>query len=131
MLLSSRSTTSSSSSFGVSNWLLDFLSKFGDKIVASYELILLMLLAIGFKVLRPHLNSTELRFFVGVGGIGLYLGVFECTCTTPGSCSGYKLVRDVLQAVSFLVVIIAMNFNLQGIAQQITETTASVGNKKK
>jgi len=112
--------------YGKASAIGEFIPLFLEKITSTLELLLFLLLAVGYKVVRANLNLTEIRFLLGLTGISLYLGVVECTCTTPGSCSGYKLCRDLLQALAFLVIIVAMNFNLQSLAHQIVDTSASV-----
>jgi len=96
-----------------------------DKIQTIMELMMFLLVALGWKFLRPNLNLTEIRFAVGISVISFYLGVFEVACTTQSTCSGYQLSRYILHSLCYLVVIVAMNFNLQLIYAQISEAPAS------
>merc|ERR1712083_1047638 len=66
------------------------------------------------------------RFAVGISLISFYLGIFEVACTTQSTCSGYQLSRYILHSLCYLVVIVAMNFNLQLVYAQIADAPASV-----
>jgi len=97
-----------------------------DKAQDISELMMFLLIALGWKVLRGSLNITEVRFAVGVSVISFYLGVFEVACTTNSQCSGYQLSRYILRSLCYLVVIVAMNFNLQVVHAQIADAPASL-----
>lgn len=97
-----------------------------DKVQTILELMMFLLTSLGWKFLRPHLNVTEVRFAVGISVISFYLGVFEVACTTASTCSGYKLSRYILHSLCYLVVIVAMNFNLQMVLHQISEAPANL-----
>lgn len=101
-----------------------------EKVQTIMELMMFLLIALGWKLLRGSLNITEMRFAGGISVISFYLGVFEVACTTQSTCSGYTLSRYILHALCYLVVIVAMNFNLQMIAAQISDSTASVDSGK-
>mmetsp|Transcript_16712 Transcript_16712/g.47555 ORF Transcript_16712/g.47555 Transcript_16712/m.47555 type:complete len:456 (-) Transcript_16712:159-1526(-) len=118
------SRTGSDSSIGNVGWQLL------DKVQTILELMMFFLIALGWKFLRGTLNETEIRFAVGISVISFYLGVFEVACTTPPACSGYQLSRYILHSLCYLVVIVAMNFNLQMIYAEITTATASVESGK-
>jgi len=97
-----------------------------DKVQTIMELMMFLLIALGWKFLRTTLNVTEVRFAVGISVISFYLGVFEVACTTESTCSGYRLSRYILHSLCYLVVIVAMNFNLQMVHTQIMEQPASL-----
>lgn len=107
---------------GVSEVIWQLLDKAQD----ISELMMFLLIALGWKVLRGSLNITEVRFAVGVSVISFYLGVFEVACTTRSTCSGYQLSRYILRSLCYLVVIVAMNFNLQVVHAQIADAPASL-----
>ncbi|CAE7492020.1 Gpr107, partial [Symbiodinium pilosum] len=94
------------------------------------ELMTFLLLSLGWKVLRSSLDVSEIRFAVAVSIISFYLGVFQVACTTTATCSGYQLSRYILHSLCFLVVIVAMNFNLQKLVSAIAEAPASLESGK-
>jgi len=96
-----------------------------DKVQTILELMMFLLVSLGWKFLRPSLNVTEVRFAVGISVISFYLGIFEVACKTPATCNGYKLSRYILHALCYLVVIVAMNFNLQMVQAQISDAPAT------
>lgn len=96
-----------------------------DKVQTILELMMFLLISLGWKFLRNSLNITEVRFALGISVISFYLGVFEVACTTVSTCSGYKLSRYILHSLCYLVVIVAMNFNLQMVQAQIADAPAS------
>lgn len=51
-------------------------------------------------------------------------------CSTPSTCSGYQLSRYILHALCYLVVIVAMNFNLQKLLSAIHDASASMESGK-
>lgn len=104
--------------------------KLVEKVQTIMELMMFLFIALGWKFLRGTLNVTEMRFAGGISVISFYLGVFEVACSTPSTCSGYVLSRYILHALCWLVVIVAMNFNLQLIHAQIVEATASAESGK-
>jgi len=101
-----------------------------DKVQTILELMMFLLIALGWKFLRSNLNITEVRFAVGISVISFYLGVFEVACTSQSTCSGYTLSRYILHSLCYLVVIVAMNFNLQTIHAQIADAPASLESGK-
>merc|ERR1712039_933009 len=118
------SRTGSNSTLGQVGWQLL------DKVQTILELMMFLLIALGWKFLRPSLNLTEVRFALGISVISFYLGVFEVACTTQSTCSGYQLSRYILHSLCYLVVIVAMNFNLQMVYAQIAEAPASLDSGK-
>lgn len=118
------SRTGSNSTLGQVGWQLL------EKVQTILELMMFLLIALGWKFLRPTLNLTEVRFALGISVISFYLGVFEVACTTQSTCSGYQLSRYILHSLCYLVVIVAMNFNLQMVYAQIGEAPASLESGK-
>lgn len=94
------------------------------------ELMMFLLISLGWKILRGTLDNSEVRFAMSISAISLYLGVFEVACQTPSSCNGYQLSRYILHILCQLVVIVAMNFNLQKIVQAIAEAPVSAESAK-
>lgn len=101
-----------------------------DKVQTIMELMMFLLVALGWKVLRAVLDVTEIRFAVGISVISFYLGVFEVACTTRATCSGYQLSRYILHSLCSLVIIVAMNFNLQKIYMMIADAPANMESGK-
>lgn len=97
-----------------------------EKVQTILELMMFLLISLGWKFLRSTLNVTEVRFAVGISVISFYLGVFEIACTTDTTCSGYQLSRYILHSLCCLVVIVATNFNLQMIYAQLADAPATV-----
>merc|ERR1719387_2473037 len=97
-----------------------------DKVQTILELMMFLLISLGWKFLRNSLNITEVRFALGISVISFYLGVFEVACTTLSTCSGYKLSRYILHSLCYLVVIVAMNYNLQMVQAQIADAPVSM-----
>lgn len=97
-----------------------------DKVQTILELMMFLLTSLGWKFLRNSLNVTEVRVAVGISVISFYLGVFEVACTTASTCSGYKLSRYILHSLCYLIVIVAMNFNLQMVLHQISDAPANL-----
>ncbi|CAD7938120.1 unnamed protein product, partial [Amoebophrya sp. A25] len=104
--------------------LLEFLPQLAEKTETIISLELMLVLALGYRVLRSRLNMTEIRLLAVMGSVSLYLAVFEITCVSASSCSGYKLARDLLHSLGFLVIVVAMNFNLHTLGMQIEEASA-------
>jgi hypothetical protein len=90
------------------------------------ELMMLILIAFGWRLLRQHLNPTEVRFVIGTFAFSLYLGVFEVAGTSAAACNNYKLSRYILQVLCYIMVIIAMNVNLHMMRQQLEASPASI-----
>eukprot|EP00747_Dinoflagellata_sp_TGD_P025717 gnl/TRDRNA2_/TRDRNA2_131440_c0_seq2.p1 gnl/TRDRNA2_/TRDRNA2_131440_c0~~gnl/TRDRNA2_/TRDRNA2_131440_c0_seq2.p1 ORF type:complete len:444 (+),score=78.46 gnl/TRDRNA2_/TRDRNA2_131440_c0_seq2:138-1469(+) len=97
-----------------------------DKVQNIAELMMFLLIALGWRFLRRDLNPTEMRFAVGISVVSFYLGVFEVACTTASTCSGYHLGRYIIHTLCYLVVIVAMNFNLQMVLADIAGAPASM-----
>lgn len=97
-----------------------------DKAQDTLELIMFLLVALGWKVIRQHLNVSEVRFAIAASVLSLYLGVCEVACTTDTACSGYKLGRYTLHTICFLVVIVGMNFNMQILHAQLSDGPATL-----
>jgi len=96
-----------------------------DKVQTILELMMFLLVSLGWKFLRPSLNAAEVRFAVGISVISFYMGIFEAVCKTKATCGGYKLSRYILHSLCYLVVIVAMNFNLQMVQAQISDAPAT------
>merc|ERR1711907_406335 len=77
-----------------------------DKVQTILELMMFLLISLGWKFLRPNLNVTEVRFATGISVISFYLGIFEVACKTNATCSGYHLSRYILHSLCYLVVIV-------------------------
>jgi hypothetical protein len=96
-----------------------------DKVQTILELMMFLLISLGWKFLRNSLNITEVRFALGISVVSFYLGVCEVACNTFSTCSGYRLSRYILHSLCYLVVIVAMNYNLQMVGAQIADAPVS------
>lgn len=115
---------------GKESTFAEILWQLFGKVQDISELMMFLLISLGWKVLRPHLDISEIRFAVAISIISFYLGVFQVACTTPSTCSGYQLSRYILHALCYLVVIVAMNFNLQKLVSAIADAPATVESGK-
>jgi len=111
---------------GSNSVLSDISWQLLDKVQTIVELMMFLLIALGWKFLRATLNITEIRVAVGISVVSFYLGVFEVACNTASTCNGYQLSRYILHSLCYLVVIVAMNFNLQMVHAQIADAPASL-----
>eukprot|EP00914_Ancora_sagittata_P026630 GHVO01052387.1.p1 GENE.GHVO01052387.1~~GHVO01052387.1.p1 ORF type:complete len:248 (-),score=21.94 GHVO01052387.1:142-819(-) len=68
-------------------------------------LMMFFLLSLGWSVMRRTLTVLELRFASGVCVLSFYLGMFEI------GIGGFQLSRYVLHAMTYLCIIVAINFN--------------------
>jgi len=89
------------------------------------SLMMYLLVALGWKILRSNLSMTEVRFSAGICVISFYLGLFQVTCQGP-TCSGYELSRYILHALAYLCIIVAINFNIAMLNGSITESAVSL-----
>mmetsp|Transcript_53787 Transcript_53787/g.99426 ORF Transcript_53787/g.99426 Transcript_53787/m.99426 type:complete len:455 (-) Transcript_53787:50-1414(-) len=105
---------------GTLSW--DFL----DKVQEVSQLVLFMLVALGWQYLRAALNFTEVRFVAGTSIISLYLGTFEvyAAVENPLAKKWYEIGRQCLHFLCYLVVVVAMNYNLQMLVAQIADWPA-------
>lgn len=110
---------------GVDSGVSEAIWQLVGKVQDISELMMFLLIALGWKILRGTLNITEVRFAVGVSVISFFLGMFEVACTTNVTCSSYELTRYILRSLCYLVVIVAMNFNLQVVHTHIMDAPAS------
>lgn len=113
--------------YGTDSFLRSLGWRLLDKTHAVAELILFLLVALGWKFLRETLQHTETRCAVGFSLASLYLGIAEISCTSPTFCGNYQLSRYILHSLCYLVIIVAMNFNLQMLSTQLSESPASIG----
>mmetsp|Transcript_20052 Transcript_20052/g.46697 ORF Transcript_20052/g.46697 Transcript_20052/m.46697 type:complete len:447 (+) Transcript_20052:97-1437(+) len=90
------------------------------------ELLLYMLVALGWQYLRAGLNFTEIRFVAGTSMISLYLGMFQVVSTSDMSREWYRLSRFTLHTLCYLVVVVAMNYNLQILMVQMADWPARI-----
>merc|ERR1712194_226347 len=111
---------------GVNNIVGQVMWQVLDKAQDILELLLLLFSSLGWKFLRPHLNPAEKRFAGGIVMVSSYLGLLEIVCTSQASCNSHMLSRYILHSLVYLVIIVAMNFNLQLIGAQIHEAPATI-----
>lgn len=89
------------------------------------ECILFLLIALGYKFLRPTLNRSEIRVTAIMSTLSLWLGVAQMVRLDAISQQGYILSRHVLHCLIFLIVIVATNFNLSVVQANLLEAPAS------
>mmetsp|Transcript_4334 Transcript_4334/g.10454 ORF Transcript_4334/g.10454 Transcript_4334/m.10454 type:complete len:447 (+) Transcript_4334:14-1354(+) len=94
------------------------------KVQEILVLMVYLLLAFGWRILRATLNIAEIRFAVGIGLISFYLAIFEVTCVGT-QCGGYEMSRLILHSLAYLCILVAVNFNITQLKQQISESPAS------
>eukprot|EP00927_Polykrikos_kofoidii_P067163 TRINITY_DN62680_c0_g1_i1.p1 TRINITY_DN62680_c0_g1~~TRINITY_DN62680_c0_g1_i1.p1 ORF type:complete len:471 (+),score=54.08 TRINITY_DN62680_c0_g1_i1:217-1629(+) len=114
------------STYGTKTLLGSAITQFVALIQNISELMMLLMIAFGWRILRQQLNPAEVRFAVGICGFTLYLGTFELACSSEATCNNYHLSRDILQSICYLVVIVAMNLNLQMMTQHLQASPASI-----
>lgn len=98
--------------------LPDLLSRMFD----AAELAVYLVTALGWKTTRARLTPIEVRFVSILLGISVYIGIFEISCDSGESCSGYRLTRLVASSIAYLAVIIAINFHVAHTQHQLAET---------
>jgi len=94
------------------------------------EIFLLLITALGWRVLRPRLTATEIHFAALAMVLAATLAVFE-VCSDAWATQpfvSFKLLFYFVRVACYLVIIFAMNFNLQLIALHLAESpvTASI-----
>ncbi|OII77183.1 hypothetical protein cand_021650 [Cryptosporidium andersoni] len=82
-------------------------------------LLYLLLISLGWKVLRDNLLTLETRFVTAICIISLYLGIFEITI------SAFQIARYILHALSYLCIIIATNINTSLLNHTISDQNIS------
>lgn len=95
----------------------------GDKLHTICKILLLLMTALGWRVLRQRLAMMELRFTVLALLSALTLAilqVFGNFSTEP--IMSLTLFFYIVRVVCYLVIIFAMNFNLQLIALHLVES---------
>ncbi|EEQ97906.1 dual specificity protein phosphatase, putative [Perkinsus marinus ATCC 50983] len=103
-----------------------WLPQLSQKIYDILELMMYLLTALGWQTSRPRLNRTEVRFAGVISTVSMYLGFFEITCTSEQVCAGYRLSRLILHSLAYLCIIVAVNFHLAVINNQIREAGISL-----
>merc|ERR1711879_293081 len=90
------------------------------------EVALFYLIGMGWKITRGRLRPAEQAFIGTVGSTSLCLGLSEVGCNVfrHGNGQSYLLMQFTLHTMCFLVVIIAVNFNIFTLQRQIAEALA-------
>lgn len=91
------------------------------------EVMMFYLIGLGYKVVRSQLRPSEQAFGATVVCVSLCLGGFEVACSTIMTChvQSYLLAQYTLHSMCFLVVIVAVNFNIFTLQRQISEALAA------
>ncbi|KAK1935953.1 putative membrane protein [Babesia divergens] len=85
-----------------------------------YIMTTLVLLALGWKVLREHLTETEVRIVLSVCTFSSVVGFIEILV------NGIDVSRYVVNTMSFIAILIATNFNTIVIHSRVIEESLSV-----
>jgi len=107
-------------------WLLQAW-KLASKLHEICEIFLLLITALGWRVLRPRLTSTEIRFAALAMVLATTLATLQ-VCSETGTDEPFVsfgllgLLFYVVRVMCYLVIIFAMNFNLQLIAVHLAES---------
>ena len=104
-----------------------YIPELVGKVFDASEIAVYLLAALGWRIVRGTLTRAEWRFVGVVTGAMLYIGFFEIGCTSPASCSGYRLSRMIAASIAYLGVIIAINFHIAHLTNQISESSMTSG----
>jgi len=107
------------------------LWEFVSKLHEVFQIGLLLVTALGWRMLRPRLTSVEIRFATLAVGLALLLAALQVGSEQTGSDVGpvsFRLLFYIVKVMCYLVIIFAMNFNLQVINVHLAESpvTAAV-----
>merc|ERR1712224_1016183 len=116
---------------GESSTILEVTWKLVNTFQEVGELMMFLLIALGWKIERDDIGANERRMALGLSMISLHLGFLELSCNSTAACSGYKLSRYILHSLGNLVIIVTMNFNLQVLYSQIAEAQATIDIRRK
>lgn len=102
-----------------------------SKLHEVFQIGLLLITALGWRMLRPRLTSVEIRFATLAVGLALLLAALQVGSESAGSDVGpvsFRLLFYIVKVMCYLVIIFAMNFNLQVINVHLAESpvTAAV-----
>lgn len=91
------------------------------------EMVVFCTIGLGWKVVRSHLRSSEWAFLVGVGSASFILGVLGILCNLFDKCRPhtFKIVQFTLHYSCYLLVAVAISFNIFTLQTQISEAIAS------
>lgn len=104
-------------------WLLQAW-QLTTKLQEICEILLLLITALGWRVLRPRLTATEIRFASLAMVLAATLAALQ-VCSDTGSADppvSFRLLFYIVRVMCYLVIIFAMNFNLQLIAVHLAES---------
>nr|BAN64226.1 membrane protein, putative [Babesia bovis] len=76
---------------------------------------LLLLLALGWKILRPHLSGVEIRLVLSVTVFSCVVGFIEILIF------GVDVTRGLVYTISFVAILIATNFNILLIRARVVD----------
>lgn len=95
-----------------------------EKLQEVSEIFLLLITALGWRVLRPRLTHLEVRFAALTIGLASALAALQVgsDTTLAEPPVSFRLLFYVVRVMCYLVIIFAMNFNLQLIAVHLAES---------
>lgn len=98
-----------------------------SRLHAIFEVLLLLMTALGWRLLRPRLSQTEIRFTVVTVSLTLSIAVLQA-CAGQSPILSFSLLFFMVQVACYLVIILAMNWNLTLIAVHLADSpvTSSV-----
>jgi len=111
---------------GTGSSFLSALWKMFDKVYDILELMMFMLISMGWTLLRSSLSLRERRLAIIVSVNSMFLGLQEVFCSTSRVCNGFNLSRYLLHSLVYLIIICAMNVNLSRVNHQVQEGPATL-----
>jgi len=99
--------------------------KLSSQLHAICEVLLLLMTALGWRLLRPRLSQTEIRFTTLTVSITSSLAVLQA-CAGASPVLSFSLLFFVVQVACYLVIILAMNWNLTLIAVHLTDSPVTL-----
>jgi len=105
------------------------LPRLVSKLQDILSLMLFLLLGLGWKVHRESLVMLEVRFCAGVSVLSFYLGIFEASMeNTPlaNVVPNAQVSRHILHALTFLCIIVAINFNVSFLENKLSKDGISL-----
>jgi len=105
--------------------------QFVSKLHEVFQIGLLLVTALGWRMLRPRLTSIEIRFAMLAISLALLLAALQVGSESAESDVNpvsFRLLFYIVKVMCYLVIIFAMNFNLQVINVHLAESpvTAAV-----
>eukprot|EP00927_Polykrikos_kofoidii_P025826 TRINITY_DN23138_c0_g1_i1.p1 TRINITY_DN23138_c0_g1~~TRINITY_DN23138_c0_g1_i1.p1 ORF type:complete len:468 (-),score=48.85 TRINITY_DN23138_c0_g1_i1:100-1503(-) len=111
---------------GTSDTWISFAASIMIQVRSASELVMLLLIALGYRTLRLTLSQVEVRFVTIVLAMFSCIAMFSALSTSTQAEDTYDLGRDILIALSSVVIIVGMNLNVQRLSQQLQDSPISI-----